>query len=94
MEGDPFALAQEELARGGIVAVKGIGGIHLACDGTSAEAILRLRGRKHRPAKPLALMCRSIEEVLRIAEAGEEEKRFLSGPRRPIVLLKKKKEPC
>lgn len=94
MEGDPFALAQEELARGGIVAVKGIGGIHLACDGTSAEAILRLRGRKHRPAKPLALMCRSIEEVLRIAEAGEEEKRFLSGPRRPIVLLKKKKEPA
>lgn len=94
MEGDPFALAQEELARGGIVAVKGIGGIHLACDGTSAEAILRLRGRKHRPAKPLALMCRSIEEVLRIAEAGEEEKRFLSGPRRPVVLLKKKKEPA
>ena len=94
MEGDPFALAQKELARGGIVAVKGIGGIHLACDGTSAEAILRLRGRKSRPAKPLALMCRSLEEVLRIAEAGEEEKRFLSGPRRPIVLLKKKKEPA
>ena len=93
MEGDPFALAQEELARGGIVAVKGIGGIHLACDGTNAEAILRLRRRKHRPDKPLALMCRSMEAVFRIADPGEEERRILSGSRRPIVLLKKKKEP-
>lgn len=90
MEGDPLELAQRALACGRIVAVKGIGGIHLACDGGNAEAIERLRRRKHRPAKPLALLCRSMEEVARIAEPTAKEAELLFSPRRPIVLVKKK----
>ena len=89
--GDPFEFAQKELACGGIVAVKGIGGIHLACDGENEKAVERLRRRKHRPAKPLALLCRSMEEVLRIAEPTETEKELLLSARRPIVLVKKRK---
>ncbi len=90
VEGDPFALAQRTLAEGGIVAIKGIGGIHLACDGENEGAVLRLRRRKNRPEKPLALLCHSMDEVLRIAEPSGEEKKLLLSPRRPIVLVKKK----
>ena len=60
--GDPFRLAQEMLLAGGILAVKGIGGIHLACDAGNAGAVERLRRIKHREAKPLAVMCASFRE--------------------------------
>lgn len=89
---DAFRLAQELLSGGGILAVKGIGGIHLACDALNPEAVKRLRVRKNRPEKPLALMCRSLEAARRICRITPEEETLLTGPERPIVLLAKKEE--
>ena len=87
---DAFRRSQKLLAEGGILAVKGIGGIHLACDALNPEAVKRLRERKHRPEKPLALMCRSLESVRRICRITPAEEKLLTGPERPIVLLEKK----
>ena len=89
-EGDPVALAQQTLAAGGIVAVKGTGGIHLACRADSPEAVARLRQRKHRPEKPLALMARGLDAAARWCTMTEEEAALLQSPRRPILLLEKK----
>ena len=88
---DTFLRSQELLTGGGILAVKGIGGIHLACDALNPDAVLRLRRRKHRAEKPLALMCRSLDAVRRICEITPEEEKLLTGPARPIVLLAKNK---
>ena len=88
--GDPVALAQQTLAAGGIVAVKGTGGIHLACRADSPEAVARLRQRKHRPEKPLALMARDLDAAARWCTITEEEAALLQSPRRPILLLEKK----
>lgn len=87
--GDPFLSSQQLLAEGGILAVKGLGGIHLACDALNPEAVKRLRSRKHRAEKPLALMCRSPEAVRRICRITPEEEKLLLSPARPIVLLAK-----
>lgn len=90
-EGDPaLQSSQNLLAEGGILAVKGIGGIHLACSALDARAVSRLRERKHRAEKPLAVMCRSIDAVRRICRITPEEERILTSPARPIVLLAKK----
>ena len=89
--GDAFRRSQELLAAGGILAVKGIGGIHLACDALNPDAVLRLRRRKHRAEKPLALMCRSLDAARRICEITPAEEKLLTDPARPIVLLGKKK---
>lgn len=88
-EGNPIALAQKELARGGIVAIKGIGGIHLACDGKNEDAVRLLRERKSRPEKPLALLGHSLDTVKQIAVFTEAERELLCSPARPIVLLRK-----
>ena len=88
---DAFRRSQELLAGGGILAVKGIGGIHLACDALNPDAVLRLRRRKHRAEKPLALMCRSLDAARRICEITPAEEKLLTDPARPIVLLGKKK---
>ena len=77
------------LMNGFIVAVKGIGGVHLACDATKAEVVARLRERKRRYRKPLALMARELDVIRRYAEVSAEEAELLSGPAGPIVLLKK-----
>ena len=87
-----FRRAQELLADGGILAVKGIGGIHLACDALNAGAVGRLRRRKHRGEKPLAVMCRSLEAVHRICRITPAEEKLLTSPERPIVLLAKRKD--
>ena len=85
---DPAILAtQEALARGGIVAVKGLGGYHLACDATSAAAIGVLRRRKMRTDKPLAVMVPDLRTAHALARVGRREALLLSGPARPIVLL-------
>ena len=87
--GDPIALAQKTLAAGGILAVKGTGGIHLACRADSPEAVARLRQRKHRPEKPLALMARDRAAAARWCVITKEEAALLESPRRPILLLEK-----
>lgn len=87
---DPFLQAQQLLSGGGTLAVKGVGGIHLACDALNPDAVRRLSERKHRAEKPLAVMCGSIEAVRRICRITPEEEHLLTSPARPIVLLAKK----
>jgi hydrogenase maturation protein HypF len=84
-----IAAARRLLARGGILAVKNLGGFHLACDATDAAAVARLRDRKHRPAKPLAVLATDLDAARRIALFGEQEARLLAGPERPIVIVGK-----
>ena len=89
---DPIDEAGRAVARGEIVAVKGIGGFHLACDATSPDAVRRLRERKYREEKPLAVMARDIDAVGEIASFSPAERALLESPERPIVLLAKKGE--
>ncbi|MFR3792850.1 MAG: carbamoyltransferase HypF [Blautia massiliensis (ex Durand et al. 2017)] len=89
--GDPIAAAQRTLAAGGIVAVKGAGGIHLACDALDPDAVARLRRRKHRPEKPLAVLCRDLAAARRLCCISDEEAALLQSPRRPILLLEKRR---
>ncbi|MEO1087679.1 MAG: carbamoyltransferase HypF, partial [Acidobacteriota bacterium] len=82
-----IAAAGDALAEGRIVAVKGIGGFHLACDATADAAVGELRRRKGRPHKPLAVMVKDLEMARRYADVGAEEAELLSCKERPIVLL-------
>jgi hydrogenase maturation protein HypF len=75
------------LRNGGIVAVRGVGGFHLAADATDEEAVARLRHGKHRDGKPLAVMVRSVDEARLLAEISSEEAEWLERPSRPIVVL-------
>jgi len=77
---------------GKIVAVKGLGGFHLMCDPFNRKAVLRLRGIKSRKTKPLALMARDLAVAERFAVIGPAERQLLLSARRPIVLLRKKKD--
>jgi hydrogenase maturation protein HypF len=86
---DDIAQAAAALRAGLIVAVKGLGGYHLACDATSESAVVRLRARKHREEKPLAVMVRTLGDVSAIATPTDEESRLLTSAERPIVLLAK-----
>ena len=88
--GDPLARAREVVASGGTLAVKGIGGYHLACDARSEEAVVRLRRRKRREAKALAVMAGALETVRRLCAVSEEEERWLASPAAPIVLLQRR----
>ncbi|HYN47717.1 MAG TPA: carbamoyltransferase HypF [Candidatus Nanopelagicales bacterium] len=82
-----LAAAVEDLLAGRIVAIKGLGGYHLACDATDEAAVQRLRDRKRRWAKPFAIMVADLAAAERIARAGATERALLAGPERPIVLL-------
>ena len=84
---DPVAETIERLLRGEIMAIKGIGGFHLGVDATSEEAVTRLRARKHRFGKPLAIMVRDIEAARLLCDFTAEEEALLQTPARPIVLL-------
>ena len=90
MEGDAVQGAAECLLSGGILAVKGLGGFHLACAASDREAVRKLRLKKHRDERPFAVMCSDIAMAKELCRISEEEARILSGPRAPIVLLKKK----
>jgi hydrogenase maturation protein HypF len=76
------------LTAGEIVAIKGIGGFHLAVDATNEEAVQRLRARKHRHGKPLAVMLPNADAVQARCTLSAEERRLLTGTERPIVLLR------
>ncbi|HIC90628.1 MAG TPA: carbamoyltransferase HypF [Syntrophaceae bacterium] len=87
---DPIKKAIELLEHGKILAIKGLGGFHLAVDATNDEAVALLRLRKHREEKPLAMMSRDVHSIRKFAYVTEEEKRLLTSPKRPIVLLRKR----
>jgi hydrogenase maturation protein HypF len=82
--------AREWLSRGSILAIKGVGGYHLACDAANETAVARLRQFKRRGAKPFALMVADVATATTIAELDDHEAALLSGRRRPIVLLRRK----
>ncbi len=84
---DPLAGAAARLVRGQIVAVKGLGGFHLACDATDPAAIATLRTRKHRDEKPFAVMVADLATAHALAVVAPEEAALLAAPERPIVLV-------
>ena len=86
---NPLQQAIKFLRRGRIIAVKGLGGFHLLCDGTNAQAIARLRVKKKRPAKALAVMMKDLVTVHRYCQVSSQEAEILEGERKPILLLKK-----
>jgi len=77
------------LRRGAIIAIKGLGAYHLACDATLQDSVLRLRERKRRPHKPLALMARDMDVLRRFAQPTAAEERALHSPAHPIVLIRR-----
>jgi len=87
---DALLGAGAALRAGRIVAVRGLGGFHLAVDATDEEAVGRLRARKSREAKPLAIMVRDVPDVRGLTEVVPEEERLLTSPERPIVLLRRR----
>jgi len=89
---DAIQETRKALANGEIVAVKGLGGFHLACDATNEKPVTQLRGRKLRVDKPFALMMPDLETVEKHCFVSEAEKELLTSAARPIVLLKKKSE--
>ncbi len=81
--------ARHVLQAGGIVAVKGVGGFHLACDARKEAAVQRLRERKNRPQKPFAVMLRGLDAVRRECRLSDAQKAHLDNHQKPIVLLEK-----
>lgn len=80
----------ELLACGGIVAIKGLGGFHLACDASNEQAVAELRRRKRRSNKPLAVMVRDLADAERLCHVNDVERGLLAGSIRPIVLLRRR----
>jgi hydrogenase maturation protein HypF len=87
---DPIAEAAARLQAGYVVAVKGLGGFHLAVDATNPAAVSRLREGKRRVEKPFAIMAPSFEAVRNLCELDDASRALLESPERPIVLLRKK----
>ena len=88
--GDAIEAARDCLKAGKIVAVKGLGGMHLACRCDDPAIVETLRRRKQRDEKPFAVMCRDLDCVRRVCRVGEAEARILRSAQRPIVLLRKR----
>ncbi|MFJ6787886.1 carbamoyltransferase HypF [Streptomyces angustmyceticus] len=91
---DPVAATRRLLAEGAIVAVKGLGGYHLVCDASDDTAVTLLRARKNRGDKPFALMARQLADVDHLVRVRAEERALLTGPVRPIVLLRRHHDPA
>lgn len=90
IDGDPLSGALAILRQGGIVAIKGLGGFHLACDANNAEAVASLRERKARDEKPFAVMLANVASAANLGHIGIGEPALLESPERPVVLLKKR----
>ncbi len=86
---DPVKTAVDLLSAGHVLAIKGLGGFHLSVDAENDEAVKKLRSRKYREEKPLAIMARDLELARQIAHVSPEEESLLTSPQRPIVLLQK-----
>ncbi|HXX91983.1 MAG TPA: carbamoyltransferase HypF [Planctomycetota bacterium] len=87
---DPLSQAAGRLQEGAIVALKGLGGFHLTCLANQSQGVARLRARKGRDEKPFALMVRDLPGARDLCETTPDEEALLSGPERPIVLLKRR----
>lgn len=87
---EALAGARALLAAGRVVAVKGLGGYHLACDATDARAVTRLRTRKRRGDKPFAVLVADLDVARSIAHLDDEEAALLASTRRPIVLVRRR----
>ncbi|GGS76350.1 carbamoyltransferase HypF [Streptomyces cinerochromogenes] len=92
-DAEALAAARALLAAGRIVAVKGVGGYHLACDATDDRAVATLRARKERGGKAFAVMCADLATAERVAVLNAAERDALTGARRPIVLLRRRTSP-
>jgi hydrogenase maturation protein HypF len=90
---DDVEAASQLIQRGEIVAIKGLGGYHIACDATNAASVARLRQGKRRDGKPLAMMARDCDVIRRFARVGEAEAALLASPEAPIVILPAAGEP-
>ncbi|RBW70964.1 carbamoyltransferase HypF [Bacillus taeanensis] len=89
---DAIEKVKELFNNGTIIAVKGLGGYHLACDASNHEAISRLRRRKNRPYRPFAVMASSIEVIQSVCHLSPLEEKALQSPEAPIVVLRKRRE--
>ncbi|KPK67314.1 hypothetical protein AMJ87_13530, partial [candidate division WOR_3 bacterium SM23_60] len=87
---EPITETARLLKRGKIIAIKGIGGFHIACDATNSQVVRRLREFKHRPTKPLAIMA-AVQDIDTIAFMNRDEENIFAAPVAPILLLAKKK---
>lgn len=92
--GDPLEAAAATLAAGGVVALKGYGGFHLLADATREDAVARLRARKGRPVKPLALLVPDLASARRLAHLGADDERLLAGAARAVVVVPRRAEGC
>ncbi|WP_348980981.1 carbamoyltransferase HypF [Desulfosporosinus sp. BG] len=89
---DPICFAQSKIMEGKLLAIKGLGGYHLACDGWNEAAIHKLRTRKRRPFKPLAVMMKNVETIKKLCKVTKLEEELLTGIRKPIVILDQKQD--
>jgi hydrogenase maturation protein HypF len=89
---EPIREAARLLQQGAVVAIKGLGGFHLACDAQNEQAVGKLRERKRRVEKPFAIMVRRVEDAARLCVADELSKKMMSSFERPIVLLPRRAE--
>lgn len=91
---DPIAAAGAALASGKILALKGVGGFHLACDAGSSTAVSNLRRRKRREEKPLAVMVSDLPAAEELALLTPEERALLTSMERPVVLVRRRSDPA
>ncbi|MCO1603758.1 carbamoyltransferase HypF [Desulfosporosinus nitroreducens] len=87
---NPIRFVQNKIGEGRIFAIKGLGGYHLVCDGWNEAAIHKLRTRKRRPFKPLAVMMKNVETIKKHCKVTKLEEELLTGIRKPIVILDQK----
>ncbi|MFF8195796.1 carbamoyltransferase HypF [Streptomyces bobili] len=90
---EPVTEARALLTRGAILAVKGLGGYHLACDATNQAAVALLRRRKARGNKPFAIMARTADDIRHLVRMSLEEQSLLEGRARPVVLMRRRPYP-
>ena len=92
LDGEPISHAARLLRQGAVLAVKGLGGYHLACNALDLNAVERLRARKHREEKPFALMARDLRAVKQLCLVSDEDEILLRSYARPIVLLRRRQK--
>ena len=87
---NPIKKCAELLKKGKIIAIKGLGGFHLAVDATNNKAVQRIREKKNRKTKPLALMFKDIKTIKEFVFVNKDDEKFLTSTQKPIILLRKK----